>query len=187
MPLIRDGRIVDDSWVRADAAEAIPAAGDLIVPTALWREHREQLQARRGRLGLRLANDESPLPLAGDLPHFDLVALEFPKFTDGRAYTQARLLRERLGFRGELRATGKVLRDQLGFMRRCGFDAFEVEDARVLAGWAQAENGFSAWYQPAADGATPIPRQRHQRRPLPARPVAAPDGPVEACSAHWAY
>jgi uncharacterized protein (DUF934 family) len=189
MPLIRDGRIVEDGWHRAaDAAALAAAGGDVIVPLPLWREAAAALLARPGRLGVALANDEQPEALAGSLDRLSLVALTFPKFTDGRAYSQARLLRERLGFRGELRATGKVLSDQLAFMRRCGFDAFEIEDERALAGWTQAGQGFSAWYQPAGDGRTPIPRQRHrQGAPTAPSATAGPAPKPEACAAHWAY
>lgn len=190
MPLIKEGRIVEDRWVVANEAADLEQPSDLIVPLALWQGWREQLLARPGRLGLRFGNDESPTDVAGDLDRFALIALEFPKFTDGRAYSQARLLRERYGFRGELRAVGQVLSDQLAFMLRCGFDAFEVGDERALMGWRRAVEAFSAWYQPAGDRATPIPARQFQRYAgrLDAVRSAPAAGPAKkACAGHWAY
>src|SRR3546814_2142105 len=91
----------------------------------------ERLRGHNGRLGLRLKSDQSPAGIAEDLGHFQLVALEFPRFGDGRAYSYARLLRERYGFKGELRAVGNVLRDQFLFMLRCGFDALDRKSTRL--------------------------------------------------------
>jgi len=191
MPLLnKDGRIVEDRWIAVSEAEALGRPGDLIVPQALWQAERPRLTARAARLGLRLTNEQSPAVLADDLGRFALIALEFPKFTDGRAYSQARLLRERYRFQGELRAVGQVLSDQLAFMLRCGFDAFEVTDERALQGWRRAVEAFSAWYQPAGDAATPIPAQRLQRRPLRTRRAASPPATAPApdsCAGHWAY
>nr|MDJ0947226.1 DUF934 domain-containing protein [Kiloniellales bacterium] len=105
---------------------------------------------------------QSPEDLAEDLPHFVAVALEFPKFTDGRPYSHARILRERLGFRGELRAVGAVFRDQLAFMTRCGFDAMELDAPDAAASWTAATREFGAWYQPASEGSRPIPALRRR-------------------------
>lgn len=107
-------------------------------------------------VGLKLANDQDVEDVAADLPRFALIALHFPKWVDGRAYSQARLLRERFGFAGELRATGQVLPDQLLHMRRCGFDAFEIAKDAPLETWKRALEAFSVVYQPAADGREPI-------------------------------
>src|SRR3546814_6954056 len=100
----------------------------------------ERLRGHNGRLGLRLKSDQSPAGIAEDLGHFQLVALEFPRFGDGRAYSYARLLRERSGFKGELRAVGNVLRDQFLFMLRCGFDAFEVANENAVDAWRSEEH-----------------------------------------------
>ena len=156
MPLIKDGRPAEDPWARLDEAAAIPAEGDVIVDLARWRAERVGLLARSGRLGVRLESDQSPAEIAEDLDHFHVIALEFPKFTDGRAYSSARLLRERYGYKGELRAVGNVLRDQLLFMHRCGFDAFEVSDEAGPDAWRQALAEISVWFQPTADGRTPV-------------------------------
>ncbi|MHA1154101.1 MAG: DUF934 domain-containing protein, partial [Alphaproteobacteria bacterium] len=94
---------------------------------------------------------------------FQVIALEFPSFGDGRAYSYARLLRERHGYRGELRAVGNVLRDQALFMRRCGFDAFEVAEGTAVAGWREALGEISVFYQPTEDGRPAAPGLRNQR------------------------
>lgn len=154
--IIRDRAIVEDHWVHVAAdAERLPD-GDIIVPLALWRECREELLARRGGLGLRLGSDEHPSTVVDDLSHFAVVALEFPAFKDGRAFSYARLLRERYGFTGEIRAVGDVARDQIFYMARCGFNAFEVKDGRSLEDALSAFDEFSVTYQPAADEKRPL-------------------------------
>ncbi len=154
MPLIKDGKLADDPWIAADddAGDAdVESPAPLIVGLETWRARRQALGARAAPLGLRLRSDEPPALVADDLEHFSLVALEFPKFTDGRAYSYARLLRERYGYGGELRAVGQVLRDQLLFMHRCGFDAFELADDDAARLWLEAMAEISVTYQPAAD------------------------------------
>jgi uncharacterized protein (DUF934 family) len=148
MPLLKDGAVVADEWMPlADDADARP--GDKVIVTlAQWRDQRERLRGHNGRLGLRLKSDESPAQIADDLALFDLIALEFPRFGDGRAYSYARLLRERYGFTGELRAVGNVLRDQFLLMLRCGFDAFEVKDEKAVEAWHEATSEIAFTYQP---------------------------------------
>ena len=148
MPLLKDGAVVADDWMPlADDADARPG-GKVIVTLAQWRDQRERLRGHNGRLGLRLKSDESPAQIADDLALFDLIALEFPRFGDGRAYSYARLLRERYGFTGELRAVGNVLRDQFLLMLRCGFDAFEVKDEKAVEAWHEATSEIAFTYQP---------------------------------------
>src|SRR5690606_12670611 len=113
MALIKHNELVDDSFVDVSHAEGIPESGAIIVSLEQWQSQREQLLARGTPLGIRLRSDQTPALIVDDLPHFALVALEFPKFRDGRAYSYARLLRERYGFTGELRAVGDVLMEQL--------------------------------------------------------------------------
>jgi uncharacterized protein (DUF934 family) len=98
------------------------------------------------------------------LAHLSLVALDFPTFKDGRAYSTARLLRERYQYKGELRAVGNVLRDQFLFMVRCGFDAFEVATEQEADAWKKAMDAFSVWYQVAADDRQPAARLRGRGR-----------------------
>ena len=155
MPLLKNGAFLDDRWRRLADDDPAPDGDAVIVSFARWRADRA-LAGRNGPLGLALRNSEPVRPLAAELHRFELIALEFPKFTDGRAYSQARLLRERFGFAGELRATGQVLPDQLLLMRRCGFDAFEIAKDAPLETWRRALEAFSVVYQPAADGRAPI-------------------------------
>jgi len=164
MPLIKDGRAATDPWTDVGLEEPLPGSGPVIVPLARWREDRDALLARGGALGVRLASSELIDEVADDLGHLDLVALEFPHFKDGRHYSTARLLRERHGFPGEVRAVGNVLRDQFLFMHRCGFDAYEVADDATVEAWSDAIREYSVWYQPTADGRPWIPATRHQRR-----------------------
>ena len=152
MALIKNGELVESSFVDVSGAAEIPAAGSVIVSLEQWQAQRTALRARGTPLGVRLRSDQSPELVAAELPHFALVALEFPKFRDGRAYSYARLLRERYGFKGELRAVGDVLLEQLFFMLRTGFDAFELTSADPLRDYRIALADFSVWYQPTADG-----------------------------------
>lgn len=124
--LIRDGQFIDDCWRWLDAGEApAPAPGErLILPSAVWQAHRPGLDAARA--GVWLAPDDDLAPLLPWLATIPLIAIRFPVFTDGRGYSLARLLRGRHGYAGELRAVGDVLRDQLYFLQRAGFDSFAL-------------------------------------------------------------
>jgi uncharacterized protein (DUF934 family) len=164
MALVKNGELVESSFVDASAAEAIPPTGPVIVSLEQWQAQRAALLARGTPLGIRLRSDQPPELIAADLAHFALVALEFPKFRDGRAYSYARLLRERYGFEGELRAVGEVLLEQLFFMLRTGFDAFELTSADPLGDYRTALGEFSVWYQPAADGRPTAMQLRHRKR-----------------------
>jgi uncharacterized protein (DUF934 family) len=152
MPLFRESGIVEDPWQRLDDDAPVPADGMVLVGFTRWREARAAMLARRGPVGVALANTDPVEALAADTSRLDLVTLHFPKFSDGRAYSQARLLRERLGYQGELRATGNVLQDQALFMLRCGFDSFESEQKGFSEALARARTLFSVVYQPAEDG-----------------------------------
>jgi uncharacterized protein (DUF934 family) len=143
----------DRFTVVTDEAEA--PEGDVIVSFTRFRAQADALLAAGRALGVRVEPDQSVDDLAYDLPRIALVALAFPKFGDGRAYTAARLLRERYGFAGEIRAVGDVLREQAGFMVRCGFDAFEPADGATPEQWAVAANRFRHVYQRAADDREP--------------------------------
>mgnify|MGYP003576476602 FL=1 len=152
MALVKNGELVSSSSADASGAEAIPPTGPVIVSLDQWKAHRDELLKRGTPLGIRLHSDQPPELVAADLPHFAVVALEFPKFRDGRAYSYARLLRERYGFKGELRAVGEVLLEQLFFMLRTGFDTFDIQSADPLKDYRTALADFSVWYQPTADG-----------------------------------
>jgi uncharacterized protein (DUF934 family) len=164
MALVKNGELVASSFVDASGAEAIPPAGAVIVSLEQWQAHRDELLARGTPLGIRLHSDQPPELIAPDLAHFAVVALEFPKFRDGRAYSYARLLRERYGFKGELRAVGEVLLEQLFFMLRTGFDAFDIQSADPLEDYRTALADFSVWYQPTADGRPTAMQLRRAKR-----------------------
>jgi len=163
MGLIRNGKLVADPYTDASALEAIPASGPVIVSLGQWQEQGAALRASGRPLGLRLKSDQHPGGIAADLAAFQVIALEFPKFRDGRAYTYARLLRERYGYRGELRAVGDVLQEQLNFMQRCGFDSFEINAADPEKTWATVAGDHTVWYQATADG-RPRALELRQRR-----------------------
>ena len=152
MPLLKHGMPASDPWVALGDDEPLPGWGAVLVSLARWQRERASLRARNGGLGVRLPNSAPVEAIADDLDRLGLIALEFPKFTDGRAFSQARQLRERHRYAGELRATGQVLRDQLLFMARCGFDAFEIAKGDPVDAWQRALAEFSVFYQPAADG-----------------------------------
>jgi len=152
--IIKNGLVIDETWHLLDkdaTLDGLSNSDDLLVPLALWCEHAHALKVRDGGLGVWLDSDEEVEEIAGDLAHFKVVALNFPSFADGRHYSSARLLRERYGFKGEIRAIGDVLRDQLFFMQRCGFDAFAVRPDRDPHDALQGLKDFSVCYQEAAD------------------------------------
>ena len=153
MRYIRNGKLAADPFVYVEGDEPVPPDVPAIV-SADWLLHasEEEIRGRSAPVGVNWPNDRPLTDLAPYLPFLALVALEFPVFRDGRAYTQARLLRERLGFKGEIRATGDVLRDQFLFMVRTGFDAFEVKKGADAEAFAKALREFTLRYQPAQDG-----------------------------------
>jgi uncharacterized protein (DUF934 family) len=163
--LIKDRTVAADPWLRLELTgdggfPGLPASGDVVVPLAAWREQRGKLLARPGRIGIWLDGHEDPAAVAEDLRLFGVVAVNFPKFTDGRGYSTGRLLRERYGYRGELRAIGDIFRDQILYLSRCGFNAFVLrpgEDLHAaLAGFA----GFSEAYQASVEQPLPLFRRR---------------------------
>ena len=160
MLLAEDGTLGVDDWYHLADDEPIPAGGAIVVSFARWQTDESILRLRTDRLGLRLPNTIAPQEIAGDVMRFALIILYFPKFTDGRAYSQARLLRTRFGFKGELRAEGDVLRDQLLFMKRVGFNSFVVGERAIKESWAKAFTEFDVFYQQAPDGRPWVMRQR---------------------------
>jgi uncharacterized protein (DUF934 family) len=152
MSLIRNGRLVPDPFTDASGLGDVPAGVPVIVSLEQWQTRRAALLAAGQPLGLRLKSDQPPGLIAGDLQHLRVIALEFPRYRDGRAYTHARMLRERLGFKGEVRAVGDVLQEQLPFMQRCGFDAFEVVGPDPEQAWRTIAGDHTVWYQATGDG-----------------------------------
>jgi uncharacterized protein (DUF934 family) len=164
MPLVKGGKITDDIFVHvADGAEA-PAQDGLLVSAARFLENPEALLARSDKIGVIWPNNRDVDDLVPYLDRIGAVALVFPTFRDGRAYSQARILRERFLYRGELRATGQVLRDQFVFMLRAGFDAFEVKKQADAEAFAQTVQRYSVFYQPTGDGRLTALHRRMQLR-----------------------
>ncbi len=163
MALIKNGVLTEDRYKQVREDGALPAAGSLLLSLAQWQQWRSELIERGTPVGVRLASDQHPEALADDTDRLSLVALEFPSFRDGRAYSYARLLRDRFGFTGELRAVGDVLPDQLLYMQRVGFDAFEIDGDDPVAEYEDAVNEFGVVYQPAGDDRIPALRLRHAR------------------------
>ena len=167
--IIRHRRVEPDNWQllkpAADGSVATPPEGDVIVPLAAWREHRVALAARAGGLGVWLEPNDDPALIAGDLRHFALIAVNFPQFTDGRGYSIGRLLRERYGWQGELRAVGDVSRDQLFYLSRCGFDAFALRAGEDAQSALTAFDDFSEGYQTSVERPQPLFRRRSQAAP----------------------
>jgi uncharacterized protein (DUF934 family) len=165
MPLVKAGRIVDDRFVRVLEDAPVPDGVPVILPAARLLADARELVLRRAPTGVVWPNDRRIAELAPYLDWIALVALVFPSFRDGRAYSQARLLRERCQFRGELRATGQILRDQFLFLQRAGFDVFEVTKDSDAAAFAEAVHRYSVFYQPTGDGRTSTLRARLSRAP----------------------
>jgi uncharacterized protein (DUF934 family) len=163
MPLVENGRIVEDRYVRILDDAPIPDRAAVIVPAKRFLADANELVRRDGSLGVLWPNDRRVAQLGPWLGHLALIALDFPKFRDGRAYSQARQLRETYGFRGTLRATGDVLRDQFTFLVRAGFDSFEVKKPADAAAFAESVARYSVFYQPGADGKAPALRRRLQK------------------------
>ncbi len=164
MPLVKNGRITTDLFVQiADGAE-LPGDGAILVPAARFLEDPQALLRRAGKLGVIWPNNRNLDDLVPYLDRLAAVGLVFPSFRDGRAYSQARLLRERHGYDGELRATGQVLRDQFVFMSRAGFDAFEVKKDADADAFAETMKRYSVFYQPTGDGRVTALNRRMQLR-----------------------
>lgn len=162
MRVIKDNQITEDSWTRVEAIEPghpVPE-GDIIIPFTWWKQNRESLNGHTGRVAVCLNGADRVEELVPHLAEFDLIALDFPAFRDGRCYSHARLLRDRYKYTGDLRAVGDVLRDQLFYMKRCGFSSFFVRKDKDIADALKAFNDFTVKYQTAADGAQPVYRLR---------------------------
>ncbi len=163
MPLIKNGAIAEDGWQFLADDAALPESGPVAVSPLRWRREKETLRGRGEPLGVYLQSGEKAQDIAAELHEFTLIALDFPTFRDGRPYSTARLLRERYGFKGELRAIGDVARDQFLFMHRCGFDAFQTAGSGALQGWLRAIAEISVWYQPTNDPRATAGLLRHRQ------------------------
>jgi len=162
--IIKDKRIVNDDWqllklVEGETAETMTVpAGAYIVPLAVWLSQKSLLSSRND-IGVWLASDERAESLKDDMASLPLIAIDFPTFADGRGYSIAYQLRARLGYQGELRAVGDVLRDQLFYMARVGFNAFAIRKDRSIDDALKGLTDFSETYQTAWDQKTPLFRR----------------------------
>ena len=164
MPLVKNGKIAADIFVHVPDGAELPGDGALLVSAARLLEDPEALLRRPGKLGVVWPNNRDIDDLVPFLDRLAAVALVFPTFRDGRAYSQARLLRERHGYDGELRATGQVLRDQFMFMLRAGFDALEARKQSDVEAFATTAKRYSVFYQPTGDGRLTALSRRLQQR-----------------------
>ena len=160
MPLIKDRTEIEDTWSFVEDGTDLPSSGCITVPLATLTEDADALLARNQQIGVRLSPADDPHDIAPYLDRIALIEIDFPKYVDGRGYSQAQLLRRRLGYTGELRAVGHVLRDQILYMNRSGFDAYQTTRAD-LANVLKALDEYSAVYQPAADGQQSVFSRRH--------------------------
>src|ERR1700710_1681576 len=164
MPLVRGGTISGDAFVHVADDGEIPAGGAVLISAARFLEDPETLLRRAGKIGVIWPNNRDLDDLVPYLGRLAVVALVFPSFRDGRGYSQARLLRERHGYKGELRATGQVLRDQFVFMLRAGFDAFEVKKESDAEAFTATAKRYTVFYQPTRDGRVTALHRRMQLR-----------------------
>ncbi len=162
--LIKDKAIADNSWLLMEATDApetvdIPADA-VIIPLNVWQARKQELTGRIATLGVWLNSDQFADQLGEEAQQLPLVAVNFPGFMDGRGFSTARLLRERYGYSGELRATGSIIRDQLFFLQRCGFNSFDLPEGADLEAAMNSFNDFSETYQAAVDQPLPLFRRR---------------------------
>ena len=163
--LIKDGKACPDPWIMMNdaddggALQTMPGK-KLIVPLKFWRDHPEEIAEYDGEIAVWLNSDESVNDIGGKLHDLPLVALNFPVFTDGRSYTNARELRRELAYKGEIRAVGDVLRDQLFYMSRCGFNAFKLRDDQDMEACLAAFADFNTTYTATVLEPTPLFRRR---------------------------
>lgn len=158
--IIFNRSIVDDEWQSLAADDAIPANGKIIVPLATWQAEREALLARTDDVGVQLNGDDDLNSILPDLEQLAVIALEFPRFADGRVYSYARLLSERHGYQGQIRAVGDVLLDQISNMHRCGFNAMQLREDKSLTAALERFDDYSVRYQSDANEALPLFRRR---------------------------
>ncbi len=163
--LIRNGTIEQDHWTvlkEANGPEVLKAVPgrSFIAPLKFWKLYRKELEEYQGEIAIWLDSDEDVNEIGPELASFPMVALNFPVFSDGRSYTNARELREHFNYEGEIRAIGDVLRDQLFYMARCGFDAFALRYDQDPELCLAAFNDFNTSYQSTVAEPDPLFRRR---------------------------
>lgn len=164
--LIKQGQVVEDTWQKVemdaglDSVEGADTAQQIIVPLAMWLAEKDTLAGIGKTIGVWLDSEDDPYLLSEDVGTLPLIALNFPSFRDGRAFSSAAILRERLGYKGELRAIGEVLRDQLFYMDQCGFDSYELSEGVSVESALSAFNDFHTSYASTVTEPTPLFRRR---------------------------
>ena len=164
MPLIKNGEVVDDVWAFVEDGHELSPGGCVTVSLGRFLSEHDQLLHRNRSIGVRLNVGDDPGLLAPFLDQIHLIELQFPKYTDGRAFSQAQLLRRRYAYKGEIRAIGQVLRDQLRLMIRSGFDAMLIDEADAEAVYDFSAKEFSEFYQASSDTADTIFLKRQKKR-----------------------
>ena len=159
MKILKNRQLVEDTWTTL-SAESDLLAGDVIVPFARWQNDKNSFASHQGKIGIQISSDTNIDEVIENIAHFDLIALNFPKYTDGTCFSYAFLLRERHHFSGELRAVGDIFRDQFAYLERCGIDAIELEDEKALEEGKNSFDDISMAYQSSADKAEPLSRLR---------------------------
>ena len=163
--LINKEAVIDNFWTVMKAStgleilQAVPGK-NFIVPLHFWKLYREELNTYEGSIAVWIDSDEKPAQISDDLHSLNLIALNFPVFSDGRSYTNARELRQKYGYEGEIRAIGEVLRDQLYYMAQCGFDSFEIRHDQEADCCLDAFKDFKTGYQSTIAEPTPLFRRR---------------------------
>jgi uncharacterized protein (DUF934 family) len=163
--LIKDGQVIDNTWDLLEkecelSSVLSHASKQVLVPLSLWQEHKSALLAAEKDIGVWLDSDDDIYELGNDAIDLPLIALNFPVFMDGRSYSSAAILRERIGYKGELRAVGEILRDQLFYMKKCGINSFEISDSVNLEDALAAFGDFSTNYQSTSEDPLPLFRRR---------------------------
>lgn len=163
--LIKNGEIASDHWTLLKTATgpeilSVVPGRNFIAPLQFWQNYQEEIEQYAGTFALWLDSHENVNDIDGDVNRFPLIALNFPVFSDGRSYSNARELRQRLNYQGEIRAIGDVLRDQLYLMSRCGFDAFQLRHDQDVQACLKAFSDFHDAYQ--ASVAEPLPLYRRR-------------------------
>ena len=161
MALLKNGKLVDDLWTVLDDEENPFSVDHPLITLESWKQNEAEIIRHNKPIGIFLRSDQSPEKIGESMDRFSLVAIDFPVFTDGRGFSYARILREQLGYKGELRAVGDVRRDQYLYMLRCGFNAFEMKKDSDLEDWNDAAKEFSAFYQVTGDSTPWVLRRRH--------------------------
>lgn len=164
--IIKNATIVDDNWILINDIEIVSATqlpeGNLILPLSVWNKVQPELSDRikANSIGIWLNSDEAPAAIADICNNLPIIAIKFPVFSDGRGYSYAQILRSQYGYEGELRAIGDVLRDQLFYLRRSGFNSFTMREDQKLNEVINNLHDIKETYQAAIDNPQPLFQRR---------------------------